>query len=45
MEYIHGPLGYDDLEREGLMTFGYENKGSFLSSYNFPYYQKFVDLD
>ena len=31
MEYIHGPLGYDDLEREGLMTFGYENKGSFLS--------------
>lgn len=43
MEYIHGPLGYDDLEREGLMTFGFENKGSFLSSYNAPYYQKFIE--
>jgi len=43
MEYIHGPLGYDDLEREGLMTFGFENKGSFLSSYNEPYYQNFIE--
>ena len=23
MEFIHGPLGYDDLEREGLLTFGF----------------------
>ena len=43
MEYIHGPLGYDDMEREGLMTFGFENKGSFFTSYNAPYYQKFVE--
>ena len=43
MEYIHGPLGYDDLEREGLMTYGFENKGAFISSYNAPYYQKYVE--
>ena len=43
MEYIHGPLGYDDLEREGLTTFGFENKGSFITGYNAPYYQKYVE--
>lgn len=43
MEYIHGPLGYDDLEREGLMTYGYENKGSFVGSYNAEYYKTYVE--
>ncbi len=43
MEYIHGPLGYDDLEREGLMTYGFEHKGSFLTSYNAPYYQTYIE--
>lgn len=43
MEYIHGPLGYDDLEREGLMVAGFESKGSFITSYNAPYYQGFIE--
>lgn len=43
MEYVHGPLGYDDLEREGLMVYGFEHKGSFITSYNADYYQKFVE--
>lgn len=43
MEYIHGPLGYDDLEREGLMVFGFEHVGSYITSYNAPYYQKFIE--
>lgn len=43
MEYIHGPLGYDDLEREGLMVEGFEHQGSFLTSYNAPYYQGFIE--
>ena len=43
MEYIHGPLGYDDLEREGLMVYGFENKGSYITSYNAPYYQEFIE--
>ena len=43
MEYIHGPLGYDDLEREGLTTYGFENKGAFATGYNAPYYQKYVE--
>ena len=43
LEYIHGPLGYDDLEREGLQTYGFENKGSYVASYNAPYYQTYVE--
>lgn len=43
MEYIHGPLGYDDLEREGLTTYGFENKGAFATGYNASYYQKYVE--
>ncbi len=43
MEYIHGPLGYDDLEREGLMTYGFENQGSYITSYNAPYYQTYIE--
>lgn len=43
MEYIHGPLGYDDLEREGLTTYGFENEGAFVTGYNAPYYQTYVE--
>ena len=43
MEFIHGPLGYDDLEREGLTTYGFENKGSYITGYNEPYYQTYVE--
>lgn len=43
MEYIHGPLGYDDLEKEGLMVYGFEHQGSFITSYNADYYQKFIE--
>ncbi len=43
MEYIHGPLGYDDLEREGLMVYGFEHRGSFITSYNAPYYQTYIE--
>ena len=43
MEYIHGPLGYDDLEREGLMVDGFDKQGCFITSYNAPYYQDFIE--
>lgn len=43
MEYIHGPLGYDDLEREGLMTYGFDKVGSYITSYNAEYYQTYIE--
>jgi len=42
MEDIHGPLGFNDLEREGLMTFGFDKLGTFQGSYNADYYEKHV---
>ncbi len=43
MEYVHGPLGYDDLEKEGLMVYGFEHRGSYITSYNADYYQKHIE--
>lgn len=43
MEYIHGPLGFNDLEREGLMTSGFNVLGTFQGSYNADYYAKHVE--
>jgi len=43
MEYIHGPLGFNDLEREGLMVEGFDVMGEYQSSYNLPYYQKLIE--
>ena len=43
MKKIHGPLGFNDLEREGLMVEGFDVMGCYLSSYNPPYYQNIIE--
>lgn len=43
MTSIHGPLGFNDLEREGLLVSGFDKVGCYLTSYNYPYYQKFIE--
>lgn len=40
---IHGPLGFNDLEREGLMTYGFDKLGTFQGSYNADYYEAHVE--
>ena len=45
MEYIHGPLGFNDLEREGLMTSGFDIMGTFQGSFNADYYSKHVEAN
>ena len=35
---INGPLGFTDMDREGLLVEGYENLSSFTCIYNYPYY-------
>ena len=42
MEDIHGPLGFNDLEREGLLTYGFDKLGTYQGSYNADYYEKHV---
>ncbi len=35
---IKGPLGFTDMDKEGLLVEGYENLSPFTCLYNFPYY-------
>lgn len=39
---ITGPLGFTDMDREGLLVEGYENLSSFTCIYNYPYYDKLL---
>ena len=43
MSEIVGPLGYSDLEREGLLIEGFEYLSTFEEQYNYDYYQALVE--
>lgn len=43
MEEFVGPLGYSDLEREGLLIEGFDQEQTFEEQYNYPYYQKLLE--
>lgn len=40
MEGIHGPLGFCDLDKEGLLVEGYDEMGSIITMYHYPYYKE-----
>ena len=35
---VHGPLGFTDLDREGMLVEGFDRRSCFFTYYNFPYY-------
>lgn len=43
MNEVIGPLGYSDLEREGLLIDGFNYPATFEETYNYPYYQSFIE--
>ena len=43
MTEVCGPLGFSDLEREGLLIDGFDQPSTFEESYNYPYYADFID--
>lgn len=43
MDTVCGPLGFSDLEREGLLIDGFEELSTFEEAYNYPYYQKLIE--
>ncbi len=43
MEKVVGPLGYSDLEREGLLIEGFEELSTFEEQYSYDYYPKLVE--
>lgn len=40
---VHGPLGFTDLDREGMLIDGFDKVATLATYYNYPYYQKRVE--
>lgn len=43
MTKIVGPLGFTDLDREGLLVEGFEELSTMATNYNYPYYQAHIE--
>ncbi|MGI6072214.1 MAG: hypothetical protein ACOX75_04295 [Lachnospiraceae bacterium] len=43
MDRVCGPLGFSDLEREGLLIEGFEHLATFEEQYNAPYYAELIE--
>ena len=42
MDTVHGPWGFNDQDREGMLTYGFERRATYATNYNYPYYEKLV---
>ena len=40
---VKGPLGFTDMDREGLLVEGFEKESPFTVIYNYPYYGEFLE--
>lgn len=38
LEYVEGPMGFSNLDKVGLLTFGFDEMSTMVTWYNFPYY-------
>ncbi|MCX6053916.1 MAG: hypothetical protein NTZ74_03190 [Chloroflexi bacterium] len=43
MTGLHGPLGFTDLDREGMLIEGFDEVATLATLYNYPYYQKQIE--
>ena len=43
MEVIHGPLGFNDLDKEGVLIEGFDKIGTFANFYNYAYYKSHLE--
>lgn len=37
---MHGPMGFTDLDKEGMLVEGFDQLGTMITIYNYPYYPK-----
>lgn len=40
---VHGPLGFTDMDREGLLVEGFDRQSLFFTYYNHPYYMEHLE--
>jgi GNAT superfamily N-acetyltransferase len=43
MEYLHGPLGFTDMDHEGMLIHGFDRMGTMATIYNYPYYPQHLE--
>ncbi len=43
MNEVQGPMGFCDLDKEGLLVEGFDERGMFITAYNYPYYGEFLE--
>ncbi|MGE5557816.1 MAG: hypothetical protein ACM3WV_04310 [Bacillota bacterium] len=43
MTGVHGPLGFCDLDREGLLVEGFDRLSKMITIYNYPYYGEYIE--
>ena len=43
MDEVFGPMGFSDLEKEGLLVEGFEEPTTFSENYNYEYYKTFLE--
>lgn len=39
---VHGPLGFCDMDREGMLVEGFDKRNMFITYYNYPYYNEHI---
>ncbi|MDL2257665.1 GNAT family N-acetyltransferase [Eubacteriales bacterium OttesenSCG-928-K08] len=42
-ESVHGPLGFSDMDREGMLIEGFDQLSMFITYYNHPYYKEHME--
>lgn len=40
---VHGPLGFTDMDREGMLVSGFDRRSMFITYYNEPYYNEHLE--
>jgi hypothetical protein len=43
MDTVIGPIGFSDLDKQGLLVEGFDQVGMFITLYNHPYYQRHLE--
>ncbi|MEZ0396909.1 MAG: GNAT family N-acetyltransferase [Anaerolineales bacterium] len=43
LETVHGPLGFTDMDREGMLVEGFQELATLATNYNYPYYPQHME--
>ncbi len=43
LDYVEGPMGFSNLDKVGVLTEGFDELGSMITWYNFPYYKNHLE--